>query len=91
MTGSDYNVASVETSPSPLPGPNSLLNTTLGEISFIDSNAGFEKLCTSNTSVAYISGPRMIDESDHYKIYYDASGKLRNPNDTNFPLGACSQ
>ena len=82
---SDYNISEDTTAP----GANSYDNTTLGEIDFVDLTGGSEDLCITTSSLAYMLGPKMIEESDPFKIYYDAAGNLRRPSDTVFPLGAC--
>jgi len=84
---SDFNIAADTTAP----GLNSLENTTLGEVHFLNTTPGSENLCTSVASIAYISGPKMIEESDPFKIYYDTAGNLRKPSDSYFPIGACAQ
>lgn len=86
-TLSDYNIAA----DSSAPGPNSLDNSLLSEIDFYDPDPGVQDFCTSESSIANINGPRMIDESDPVKIYYDAAGKVRRPTDSKFPIGACTR
>ena len=71
-------------------GSDPITNVTLGELSFVNTTPGSENFCTDSNSVAFINGPRRIDETDAFKIYYDAAGNLRTPKDLFYPIGACS-
>lgn len=87
LSSSVYNLSGVN---GPFGGSDSIENALESEVSFVSTVPGSENFCTTSSSVAYIVGPKMINESDPYKIYYDAAGNVRNPNDLDFPLGACS-
>lgn len=87
LSSSTYNLSGVS---GPIGGSDSIENALESEVSFVSTVPGSENFCTTSSSVAYIVGPKMINESDPYKIYYDAAGNVRNPNDSDFPLGACS-
>ena len=87
LSGSAYNISG---SSGPGGGSSSIENALESEVSFVSTASGSENFCTTSSSIAYILGPKMINESDPYKIYYDAAGNVRNPNDLVFPLGACS-
>lgn len=87
LSSSVYNLSGVN---GPFGGSDSIENALESEVSFGSTVPGSENFCTTSSSVAYIVGPKMINESDPYKIYYDAAGNVRNPNDSDFPLGACS-
>lgn len=87
LSGSVYNISGVNGPP----GESGTIENALdSEVSFVSTASGSENLCITDSSIAYILGPKMINESDPYKIYYDAAGNVRNPNDLIFPLGACS-
>lgn len=87
LSGSVYNISGVNGPP----GESGTIENALdSEVSFVSTAFGSENLCITDSSIAYILGPKMINESDPYKIYYDAAGNVRNPNDLIFPLGACS-